>query len=142
MKKSLRPTTLALASLACLAGTALAQTAPDPAPAAVNPQVSLVVVRDAETGQLRAPTAAELKALSESSAKTARRASPQRPLPKVHPSGAQGARLTDEFANYLVVVRRADGTLHTEHVEGRKAADAATRAATAPRPAPATAPTE
>lgn len=142
MSKSFRP--VALATLACVGGAALAQSAPPAAPApetAANPPAAMVVVRDAETGALRAPTAAELKALNESAGKGARRASAQRPLPKVHPSGAQGARLTDEFATYLVVVRRPDGTLSTEHVEGRKAADAATRAPVA-RPAPVNAPTE
>jgi len=90
--------------------------AADEAPAAEN----LIVVRDAETGQMRAPTAAEAEALQQkSSAKgelkgTRQAAAQNAPLktqPKQHRSGAVGARVNDDLASLLVVQRRPDGAV-------------------------------
>ena len=80
---------------------------------------NLIVVRDAETGQMRAPTAAEAEALQQKSAakngaKSTRQAVENAPLktqPKQHRSGAFGARVNDDMSSFLVVQRRADGTV-------------------------------
>jgi len=104
-----------------LSGQALAQQE-QPAPAADN----ITVVRDAETGKLRDATPAERAALQASSMRRAMRAAPQPVLQKYHASGAQGARLTDEFMSASVAVRKADGKLemqcHDAHGGDAKAA--------------------
>jgi hypothetical protein len=105
----------AAALLALLGATALPLTAAaQEAPAAD----SLTVVRDAETGQLRAPTAAELTAMHAAKAQkmarglVARAAAPATPLTKYHRSGAVGVRVTDEMvSSSVVMVRQPDGTL-------------------------------
>lgn len=81
----------------------------------------MVVVRDAETGKLRAPTAAELETMNAQASRQA----PARAgsvlattLQKTHASGARGVRLTDEFMSYSVITRAADGTLTKQCVEG------------------------
>ena len=91
----------------------------------------LIVVRDADTGALRAATAEEAAALAAKPATgkapmaAARGAITQQPLLKTHRSGAQGARLTDAMACYSVAVRRADGSIGTQCVEGKAEAEAA-----------------
>lgn len=89
----------------------------------------LVVIRDAETGQLRVPTAAELEALGARTNRLAevRIGATAAPLQKAHANGARGARLTDEFMSYAVVTRAADGSLVKQCVEGAHNAPAATR---------------
>ena len=80
-----------------------------------------VVVRDAETGRLRAPTAAELEALDAKASRmaAARANAGQAPVQqKAHAAGARGARLTDEFMSYAVVTRAADGSLVKQCIEG------------------------
>ncbi len=57
-----------------------------------------------------------------------------------HWSGAQGARLTDDFMSFTVVVKRADGKLVELCVEG--AETTAKVVASAPELKPATLPTE
>lgn len=90
----------------------------------------IVVVRDAETGQLRVATAAELEALGARSLRLneVRIGAAAAPLQKAHASGARGARLTDEFMSYAVVTRAADGSLVKQCVEGAQNAPAAARA--------------
>jgi hypothetical protein len=111
-------------------------------PTAVTTANGMIAVRDAETGELRAPTAEEAAALQSSAAKrdgtTGLLATPQ---PKVHTSGARGTRLTDEFATFSVAVKRADGSVEVEHVEGKSNADATVKAAKV-APAPAQLPTK
>jgi len=80
-----------------------------PPTAATSGGDARIVVRDAATGQLRAPTAEEAQALL-SHARSLRRA-----------SGARGARLTDDFATYTVVVKSADGSLVELCIEGGEA---------------------
>jgi hypothetical protein len=112
------------------------------APVDANAQV---VVRDAATGQLRAATPEEAQALHASRAgvatlrKSAVAATPQA---RFHPSGARGARLTDEFMSYSVVVRQPDGSLATLCFESREEADAALKAAASPVAKTSTLPTE
>ena len=98
----------------------------------------MIVVRDAATGQLRAPTADEIAALQAATLKA--RPEPQRNLAnsrlnlqvKRHRSGAVGARSTDELASYSVVSRRADGQLAEACFESKRAAEAAVQAGPAP----------
>ncbi len=108
-------------------------------PAAV-PSAAQIVVRDAATGRLRMPTAEEAQALHEHARSLRRATSPTAPEAKTHWSGARGARVTDEFMNYTVVVRRADGSLVELCVNGSEATAKVVKAAPVARPA--TLPTE
>ena len=86
----------------------------------------LIVVRDAETGQLRAPTAEEAAAMStarSAAANTRGKNAAGTFLSKTHSSGAIGARVTDEMASYSVVVKRADGTLDSACVDSKSEAE-------------------
>jgi hypothetical protein len=113
-----------------------------PAPTAVTTANGMIAVRDAETGELRAPTAEEAAALQSVATKRDGAAGLlATPQPKVHSSGARGARLTDEFTTYSVAVKRADGSIEVEHVEGKSNADATVKAAKV-APAPAQLPTK
>jgi hypothetical protein len=151
-------TGLTLVSLACLAALpAMAETGGKPAQAkpaagktaAAKPAAAAhsIVVRDAETGALRPATAEEAAALSSPAAdggKTRGGASGPalgQTQPKSHSSGAVGARLSDEFATYSVATKRADGSVDVEHVEGKKAAQAAVKKAKV-LPVPAQLPTK
>lgn len=132
--------------IASAAGTGLALAAALPvlaqtatAPASVSATAGQMVTRDATTGELRMPTAEEARSLQ--AAKQTRAAATARTLPKVHATGAQGARLTDEFMSYTVMVRRADGTLVNQHFSSKEEAEAAVKSP-APAQKPATAPTE
>jgi hypothetical protein len=131
---------LAGASLVLAAALpALAQTdAIKAAPAAPAAATNQVVARDAVTGELRAATADEAKALQ---GKAKSRAVAVQPSLKSHAGGAQGVRLTDEFLNHVVVVRRADGSLVTQEYSSKADAEAAAKSP-APAAKPATAPTE
>ncbi|MFC5459743.1 post-PEP-CTERM-1 domain-containing protein [Massilia niabensis] len=92
---------------------------------------SMTVVRDAETGQLRAPTAAEQAALqSQTQARASGNASAMRAAPKAtqqkfHASGARGARLTDEFVSSAVAVRKPDGSIEMQCSDSHDAAKSA-----------------
>lgn len=103
----------------------------------------MVVTRDAATGQMRAPTAAERQELDNKAKSDAARksqslmsgkvrslaapAAPAAPAARTHASGAKGMRLGDEHATFSVVTRQADGSLINECVEGKDAADAAVK---------------
>jgi hypothetical protein len=109
---------------------------PAPAQGAVSATSSQIVVRDAATGQLRAPTAEEAQALNSQSsqggqgaARQQRRASsaPSLPMPKAHADGARGARLTDEFMSYSVLVRQPDGRMAEVCFATKEEADAAVK---------------
>lgn len=96
------------------------------ASAGVDVSASLTVVRDAETGLLRAPTAAELSVMQLRAAKSqSPRVAPAVPMQKYHSSGARGARMTDDFMSFAVAVRKADGSVGTQCFETREAAEAA-----------------
>ena len=87
-----------------------------------------MVVRDAASGQLRAATAEEAQVLQRKPAALLR-AAPATLLPRVHSSGARGARLTSEFMSYSVAVRQADGSMAMQCVESPEAAAAVMEAA-------------
>jgi len=77
---------------------------------------SLTVVKDAETGQLRAPTAAEAAALKSQvdAAKARQRSVPQTVTKVVHPKGYVGWQMTDESMSMSVAVRKADGSIERQ----------------------------
>jgi hypothetical protein len=97
-------------------------------PAAAQEQSGMVVVRDAQTGELRAPTAAESRALAPQgpSASISAKAAP--PALVTHPGGARQVRLGERGLVYSVVTRGADGKLDEQCVQGEKAADKAVHA--------------
>ncbi len=91
--------------------------------AAQEQQQGMVVVRDAQTGQLRAPTPAEARALAPkaTSAMTAQ----GKPSMVTHASGARQVHLGERGLVYSVVTRDADGKLAEQCVHGADAADQA-----------------
>ena len=126
---------LTLMGAACTAG-ALALAAPAWAEeaAASSAADNMIVVRDAETGQLRAPTAEEGAALT--AARTANtRVSAAKASVRVvkrHVNGAVGMRATDDMASYSVVTKRADGTLAQACVESKSEAEQAVQSGLLP----------
>jgi hypothetical protein len=95
-----------------------------PPSAGAQEQSGMVVVRDAQTGQLRAPTAADMRALAPPSTAAAMRA-PAQPALVTHPGGSRQVRLGERGLVYSVVTRDADGKLHDQCVQGAAAADQA-----------------
>lgn len=119
---------VALVALPLLAQAAdPASTAHAHAPSAAS---NMVVVIDAVTGQLRAPTPAEAKAAAERA--PAARGTAGRTMPKVSAGGARGARLTDDFMHYSVAVRQPDGSLRELCFSTQEEADAALKPSSAP----------
>jgi hypothetical protein len=83
---------------------------------------AMTVVRDAHTGKLRAPTAAELQELKNNNGNAygrtiAARADAAPTQQKYHSTGAQGLRLNDGFMSSSVVTRTADGKLEMQCLE-------------------------
>ena len=121
-------TPLAIAS-AALALSALTS----PAAIAGNDSAGMRVVRDAVTGELRAPTHEEFKAMQEEekAAKAAARAAgtesaeaaPAAPTRVQRADGSKGMRVGDAFLSFAVVTRKADGTLAMDCVTGADAAE-------------------
>src|SRR3954469_11390806 len=106
---------VALLSVAALPLQAAAQQTNEPA--AVESASALTVVRDADTGKLRAPTAQELQELQSAAKAKAMRVAPAPTLQKYHPNGARGTRLTDEFMSSSVAVRNANGGVDMQCLE-------------------------
>ena len=98
--------------------------------AAVDATASQIVIKDSATGALRAATPTEANALMQAKGRVVelRRGSPASPMTKSHWSGARGARLTDQFATYAVLVRQPDGSLVSACFESREQADEAMKA--------------
>ena len=109
---------LAASALAALcAATALA-----PPPAHATEQPGMVVVRDPQTGELRAPTADEARALQGTA--------PQRKAAKQHvetvgPGGSRKVQLGRSALVYSVATRDANGKLTEQCVGGEDAAHTA-----------------
>ena len=97
-----------------------------PLTAAAQEQSGMIVVRDAQTGQLRAPTAAESRALAPP-ASASMRAQGQ-PALVTHPGGSRQVRLGERGLVYSVVTRGADGKLREQCVHGAAAAGKAVHA--------------
>lgn len=97
----------------------------DPAaPAAAG----LVVFRDPVTGQIRQPSAAEIRSILP----------PEKPqgqrtlVTKTGPNGAVGLVLDSSFDSYFVVTKTPDGKLAMDCVTGEKKAEQAIAGASAP----------
>jgi hypothetical protein len=108
---------LVLSAAALPAAAQQVQEAQDAQAMTVSAANDLTVTRDAETGKLRAATAAEQAAMTAQKAKTMMRFAAPRNQPKVHASGARGVRVTDDFYTgaSLIAVRQPDGKIALEH---------------------------
>jgi len=93
--------------------------------------VGMRIVRDPVTGQLRAPTADEAKAMDEAEAKAradraaanpAGTADSRAPV-EVRTSNGVRYRVNDSFLSYSVITRKADGSLAMQCVTGKEAAE-------------------
>jgi hypothetical protein len=89
-------------------------------------QSGMIVVRDAQTGQLRAPTAAESRALAPPPSASMR--AQGQPTVVTHPGGSRQVRLGERGLVYSVVTRGADGKLQEQCVHGASAAEKAVHA--------------
>lgn len=90
---------------------------------AATAQEGMTVVRDPQTGKLRAPTAAELRAM-QSKMPQPSMASP-RPQSSVRPDGTRSLNLGDRGMVYSVVTRSPDGKLVRKCIkDGQAASDA------------------
>ncbi len=108
------------------ASLALATLALAPAAGAAEEPQGMVVVRDAVTGALRAPTAAEFKALQAAApvpAPPGLAAAP--PQLERKADGTRRAHLGDRGTVYTVIRRDANGATQTQCVHGAEAAAAA-----------------
>jgi hypothetical protein len=103
-----------------------------PAAAGAEPQESMVVVRDANTGKLRPPTAAEMRVLQQKTLGLIKRGAVE-PLVTIRPNGTVHKHLGENAMVYSVVRRDGHGKLGMQCVKGQDAADAALE-----QPAPAT----
>lgn len=90
----------------------------------------MVVVRDAQTGQLRMPTAAEVRAMQPPPSAALTRQAP--PAIVTGPGGRRSVRLGESHMVYSVVTRDSEGKLGDQCVQGVHAAE---HAATQPAPA-------
>ena len=99
--------------------------------APVSSVAGQTVVRDGVSGQMRAATAEEAHALHAKGQghPFAQRRVAATTMSRAHSSGAQGARLTDEFMTYSVLVRQPDGRLASMCFDSKEEAEAAVRAA-------------
>lgn len=88
----------------------------------VETQQGMIVVRDADTGELRAPTADEARALHPRTNVSA--AGTAAPAPKMvtGPGGRRSVQLGERHMVYSVVTRGADGKLEEQCVHGAHAA--------------------
>ncbi|CAN7474208.1 post-PEP-CTERM-1 domain-containing protein [Massilia sp. LjRoot122] len=111
-----------------LAALALPACAAQETPTAPSQQ-GMVVVRDADTGELRAPTPAEAQALHPGTSASAAAAAAPAPKMVTGPGGRRSVKLGQRHMVYSVVTRGADGKLAEQCVHG---ADAAKHAAAHP----------
>lgn len=87
-------------------------------------QQGMVVVRDADTGALRAPTPAEARALHPRASASVAGAAEPAPKMVVGPGGRRSVQLGERHMVYSVVTRDADGKLTEQCVQGaHKAAE-------------------
>jgi hypothetical protein len=114
-----------LAALTALTATLLTP------PAHAAGQSGMVVVRDPQTGELRAPTPAESNALLGQSAQ--QRKAPAQHVETVGPGGSRKVQLGKSALVYSVVTKNDDGTLTEQCVSGAHAAIAHPTPAKEPR---------
>ena len=88
-------------------------------------QEGMVVVRDPQTGKMRAPTPEELRALRAKAPPSAAALSgtPQQNKALTRRDGARGVRLGEKNLVYEVVTRGPDGKLGSQCVQGDAAAE-------------------
>ncbi|XHS79089.1 post-PEP-CTERM-1 domain-containing protein [Burkholderiaceae bacterium UC74_6] len=92
-----------------------------------------IVVRDADSGKLRAATADEAAALGKlRTARSGLRAIAAAPQVKFHGSGATGVRVAEDMMSYSVVTRGADGKLVEQCFASKDEAEAAIKNGVAP----------
>jgi len=100
------------------------------------PGKASVVVRDAETGTLRAPTAAEMRALQPAPSAAARSSAARAQSGiMTGPGGRRSVQLDERHMVYSIVTREADGSHGEGCVKGEHAAEhALSKPATATKP--------
>ncbi|MFC0252584.1 post-PEP-CTERM-1 domain-containing protein [Massilia consociata] len=108
-----------------LAALALPACAAQDTPKDAAAQQGMVVVRDAQTGELRAPTATEMRALQPRASATAAPAAA--PKMVTGPDGRRSVRLGERHMVYSVVTRGSDGKLTDQCVHGVHAAEQAVK---------------
>jgi len=128
--------------LTMVAGTALAQKAQEKSPEKAKPTSSkagpssqkaaakpaakgsagMVVARDPQTGELRAPTAEEMQALQSQSSITT---GSQAPQAVAAPQSGAGLTLGEDSQTYAVVHKNPDGTISFGEATGKAAAEKA-----------------
>jgi hypothetical protein len=94
-------------------------------PAHAGGQEGMVVVRDPQTGQMRAPTAQEMQALHPLPKASLRAQAPLSSLVVTKPNGSRALRLGERGLVYSVVRRAPDGSLAEQCVQGQEAASKA-----------------
>lgn len=90
--------------------------------ASASAQEGMTVVRDAVTGKLRAPTAAELRDLRGQAGQP--QIAPAKPQSSMRPDGTRKLQLGERGMVYSVVTRSADGKLKRQCVHADDAAGA------------------
>jgi hypothetical protein len=91
-------------------------------------QPGMVVARDPHTGQLRAPTQAELQALrAHGAAAMLGKVAPAAPAVVARKDGVRQVRLGENAMVYSVVTRDANGKLVAQCVHGEQAANDAVK---------------
>lgn len=103
-------------------------------PARAQQASGMVAVRDAQTGNMRAPTAAELRALSSGPGQTWAQGTPQAQPATVRADGTRSIKLGERGLVYSVVTREPGGKLAEQCVQGADAAERAVGAAPAVQP--------
>jgi hypothetical protein len=102
-------------------------------------QEGMVVVRDPQTGQLRAPTPAERQALTRGPAASLRAMGPAVPLSSQvvrNPDGSRKLKLGQRGQVFEVVTRTPDGKLTEQCVQGEDAASRALQQPATPHQEP------
>jgi hypothetical protein len=115
-----------LTALSCALATGMACAAEPAAPPAAQPATAAqaqarYVVRDAQTGQLRAPTDEELSAMLARQNTASRMAAPRATVVQKHPGGMRSAVLGTEHLVTIQAQRRANGTLDVSHTDATQA---------------------
>lgn len=100
----------------------------------------MIVVKDPDTGQLRAATAKEIEALRAASIKPALATAAPATTVETLPSGRKRALLGPEYSRYSVVRKNPDGSLSSDCVPGSKLDEAVSAPASTTKPAPAAKP--
>ncbi len=127
---NLRVSILTTAAVAALAAMACA-------PALAAADAGMRAARDAQTGQVRAPTAEESKALDAAAAKVRAAKGDRRvgmasgkinPQAVTHADGTVEQELDESSMSYSVARRNADGTVEMVCVQGKDAASKAMKA--------------